>query len=568
MTNSKWIYPNVNIDELRNHPMLTNIGDMTLKILYNRGFKDPNTIYSFLNGEIKDLHDPRLLKDADKATDIIIKAIKNNEFIVIYGDYDCDGVSATAVMTELLQKAGARVGYYTNNRFTQGYGIVSSGIDEILNMYPETKLIITVDNGITAFEGIEYAKQNGLKVIVTDHHEQGSQLPNADAIVNPKRKDCNYPFKGLCGAGVAFKLMLLMYFKMEKPLETVYKTLDIVAMATVGDIVPLLDENRIIVQKGLNMIREENRLVFKALRDAFQVSDINAHYTLAFQYVPAINSIGRIEGNPREAIHMFFEDDYDKIQEIIHHLIEVNEKRKDMTTSQCEEAKKIIDEKELDQVIVVYHPSFHEGIIGLIASRLKELYHRPVFVFAENQDGILKGSGRSIDGLHLKDDILDVLSSENVILSGGGHAKACGLSISKDKLKDFKNRVNEIAKSKLTEDDFIKKYHIDYVFHPNEITLDTIDELRTLEPFGESFPKPLLVIDDFNVDRTFYMGKNKNHLKLTSPNLDVVMFQEAKHYQILGEPKKVRAIGYLNINIWNNAVYIQFLVEGNNLQPA
>lgn len=564
--NTKWIYPQFNIDELRNHPKLSNLSNVALHVLYNRGFRNADDIDAFLNGGMSDLHDPRLLKDAELASDIIIEAIQNDWFIVVYGDYDCDGVSATTVMTELIQKAGGRVGFYTNNRFTQGYGMMPSGVDAILKMYPETKLIVTVDNGIMAFEGVQYAKDKGLKVVITDHHEQGATLPNADACVNPKRKDCEYPFKGLCGAGVAFKLMMLMYYKMGKSLQPVFDTLDIVGMATVGDIVPLIDENRILVQKGIEMIKDEKRLVFRALREVFDAKVINAHYTLGFQYVPAVNSIGRLEGDPRPAIEMFFEEDYEVVKKTVETLKRINDRRKEMTTEQCLEAESIIEIKGLKKVLVVYSSKFNEGIVGLIAGRLKEEYNRPVFVFTDH-DGILKGSGRSIDGFHLK-KALEVLESEKLILGGGGHEKACGLSLTKEMLEGFEKRVNEMADKLLTEDDFVKKYDIDYAFHPSEVTLEIIDELKQLEPYGEAFPKPTLVVDGFNVDRIFYMGQEKNHVKLMNSHLDMILFREAEYFKSLGEPNRVKAIGYPDINIWNGKVSVQFLVDNKNIQPV
>jgi single-stranded-DNA-specific exonuclease len=564
--NSKWIYPNFKIDDLRNHPKIADLSDVALNILYNRGFRNVDDIDAFLHGDIKHLHDPRLMKDADLATDILMDAIKNDWFIVVYGDYDCDGVSSTTVMTELLQKAGGRVGFYTNDRFRQGYGMMPSGVDELLAMYPETKLIVTVDNGIMAFEGVKYAKDKGLTVVVTDHHEQGAELPIADAVVDPKRHDCEYPFEGLCGAGVAFKLMLLMYYKMGKPLETVYDSLDIVGMATVGDVVPLVDENRILVQKGLDMIKEEKRLAFRALREVFEAKVINAHYTIGFQYVPAINSIGRLDGNPRRAIEMFFESDYEVVKETVSYLKLKNDERKEMTTEQCLEAEAMIQIKGLKHVIVAYSPIFHEGIVGLIAGRLKEEYNRPVFVFG-GEHGQLKGSGRGIDGFHLK-QALDVLKEKNLILGGGGHAKACGCSLEESMLEGFEKVVNEMAEAVLTEEDFVKKIDVDYVFHPSEVTIDLIDELRTLEPFGEAFAKPTLVVDGFNVDRTFYMGTEKNHVKLTSSDLDMILFREAEYFKSLGEPKRIKAIGYPDINIWNNRVTVQFLIDNKNVQPA
>lgn len=564
--NSKWIYPEFSTIELQQNPTLSHLSPVALNVLVNRGFTTPEAILTFLNGEIKDLHDPRLMKDAELATDILIKAIEDGEFITVYGDYDCDGVSSTTVMVELLRKAGGKVGFYTNDRFRQGYGMMPSGVDEILDMYPETKVIVTVDNGIMAFEGVDYAKKKGLKVVVTDHHDASDKLPNADAVVDPKRNDCEYPFKGLCGAGVAFKLMLLMYYKLGKSLDTVYETLDIVGMATVGDVVPLIDENRILVQKGLEMIKEEKRPAFRAFREVFESKVINAHYTLGFQYVPAINSIGRLDGNPRRAIEMFFEEDYDKIVETVQYLKEVNIRRKEMTTEQCEIAEQNVKTKGLRHVIVAYSPDYHAGIVGLIAGRLKESYNRPVFVFSL-QDGKVKGSGRGIDGMHLK-KALDVLHAKGIIVGGGGHAKACGVTIELSKLDEFEEAINQMAEEVLCEDDFIKKHDIDYVFSPDEVTLDTIDELRELEPFGEAFVKPKLVVDGFDVEQVLYMGEQKNHVKLSSSSLDMILFFESEYFKSLGEPQRIKAIGYPDVNIWKNRVSIQFLIDNQNLQPA
>lgn len=564
--NSKWIYPEFSTIELQQNPTLSHLSPVALNVLVNRGFTTPEAILTFLNGEIKDLHDPRLMKDAELATDILIKAIEDGEFITVYGDYDCDGVSSTTVMVELLEKAGGKVGFYTNDRFRQGYGMMPSGVDEILDMYPETKVIVTVDNGIMAFEGVDYAKKKGLKVVVTDHHDASDKLPNADAVVDPKRNDCEYPFKGLCGAGVAFKLMLLMYYKLGKSLDTVYETLDIVGMATVGDVVPLIDENRILVQKGLEMIKEEKRPVFRAFREVFESKVINAHYTLGFQYVPAINSIGRLDGNPRRAIEMFFEEDYDKIVKTVQYLKEVNVKRKEMTTEQCEIAEQNVKTKGLRHVIVAYSPDYHAGIVGLIAGRLKESYNRPVFVFSL-QDGKVKGSGRGIDGMHLK-KALDVLHAKGIIVGGGGHAKACGVTIELSKLDEFEEAINQMAEEVLCDDDFIKKHDIDYVFSPDEVTIDTIDELRELEPFGEAFVKPKLVVDGFDVEQVLYMGEQKNHVKLSSSSLDMILFFESEYFKSLGEPQRIKAIGYPDVNIWKNRVSIQFLIDNQNLQPA
>lgn len=263
---------------------------------------------------------------------------------------------------------------------------------------------------------------------------------------------------------------------------------------------------------------------------------------------------------------MFFEDDYEVVKESVLYLKERNELRKEMTTEQCLEAEAMVQVKGLKHVIVAYSPLFHEGLVGLIAGRLKEEYNRPVFVFG-GEEGKLKGSGRGIDGFHLK-KALEVLKEKNLILGGGGHAKACGCSLDISMLEGFEKTVNEMAEAVLTEEDFVKKIDIDYVFHPSEVSIDVIDELRSLEPFGEAFPKPMLVVDGFNVNRIFYMGSEKNHVKLCSNDLDMILFRESDYFKSLGEPKRVKAIGYPDINIWNNRVTVQFLIDNKNLQPA
>ena len=362
---TKWLRRKpANISHLKTHPALSGLSDITLQILVGRGYTTPEQIEKFLFGGIKDLHDPRKMKDAELAVSMIQKAIENGDFITVYGDYDCDGVTSTAITTMLLEKAGAKVGYFTNNRFLHGYNMCPQGIDDLLALYPDTKLIVTVDNGISGHEGVKYAKEKGIQVIVTDHHDPADTLPPADAVVNPKRQDCTYPFKHLCGAGVAFKLMLLLYWEMGLPLQDVYDTMDIAALGTVADIVPLEDENRIIVSLGLKMIQEERRDVFRILRQVTQVKQINAHHTIGFIYAPIINAIGRLDGDSRRAIDMFFETDETKIEDTVRYLVEINEIRKQMTEEQTEKADQLLNQKGLQYVNVIYHPNFHEGIVG------------------------------------------------------------------------------------------------------------------------------------------------------------------------------------------------------------
>lgn len=554
----------IDIRPLKSHPELAEINDIVLHILAGRGYTSPEQIKKMLFGGIKDLYDPRKMKDAELATSIIREAIQNGDFITVYGDYDCDGVTSTAVMTMLLEKAGARVGYFTNNRFVHGYGMCPKGVDDLLSLYPETKLIVTVDNGIVAFDGIEYAKQKGIRVVVTDHHEPADTLPNADALVNPKRKDCPYPFKHLCGAGVAFKLMLLLYWEMGLPLQDVYETMDIVALGTVADVVKLEDENRVIVKHGIKAMEEEKRPVFRLLREETQIKEINAHHTLGFIYGPVVNAIGRIQGDPRKAIEMFLTDDETKIRQTIQELIRINNERKKMTEEQTALAEEILLNKGLQFVNVVYRPDFHEGIIGLIAGRLKEKYHRPTFVFTKDANGEIKGSGRSIEKFHLK-EALD--SIKELLNKYGGHAKACGLSLDEANLSLFESEINRRAHEQLTEDDFEEIVRVEYVFEPKELTIDVVHALRELEPFGEGFPKPQLGII-CHVNEVYYMGDECQHLKLRNDYVDLIMWQLADWYKEIGEPQTVKAVGYPELNVWGNNVSIQFIVQNNLLKPA
>ncbi|MDF2879476.1 MAG: recJ [Clostridiaceae bacterium] len=560
----KWTYSPKNIDTLMKNPRLTGISDTSLKILLNRGIDTVEKIENFMFNGLNSFYDTRLMKDAEIAVKIIIDSIKNKEEIVIYSDYDCDGICGGAVGVRLLKGLGAVTHVYTNNRFTQGYGMCKSGIDEILKLYSAVKLIITVDNGIVAYEGIQYAKDLGLKVIVTDHHEQGDTIPNADAVVDPKRKDDTYPFKGLCGTGVIFKLMLLLYWEMGKRIQNVYDVLDIVAVATVGDIVPIVDENRIIVKEGLKLISEEKKPLFRIFREITGVTTINSHYTLGFIYVPMINSVGRLEGNTEDIIEMLVSEDEEFIKSVIEHLKTTNEKRKEMTKDQCETAEKLLKEKGMKNIIVLYDESFHEGIVGLIAGRLKEKYNRPAIVFTKHEGG-LKGSGRSIDNFHLK-EVFDELKS--LLLGYGGHAKAAGLSIKEENLDRFEEALNKLSEKYLKKDDFMINFNIDCVLNAQKIGVEIVDELKQLEPFGEGFPKPVLVLDNFQASQAMYMGEEKNHVKLISDKVSMIIWREAEKYRKKGEPQKVKAIGYPELNVYKNKVNLQFTVNNDNFQKA
>ena len=549
---NKWIYPNI-----KSNAIIQDIPNSVQNILINRGYKTKEEINEFLSCDINSLLDTSLMKDADKGADIIISAIKNKEQIIIVGDYDCDGVCATAFGMITLKKIGANVNYYVNDRFVDGYGISCSVIDNILNQYPDTKLIITCDNGISAVEAVDYAKKKGLKVVITDHHEPGDIIPAADAVIDPKQKDDTYPFKELCGAGVMFKLMILIYKKLNININKVYWHIDIVALATVGDVVPLVGENRIIVQKGLILINQKPSPVFRILKQITEIkTEVNSHFVLAFIYVPMINAIGRIIGKPNKAIDLFLINNKTELIECIEFLKEVNETRKQMTESQTKRAEDIVEKQKLKNVIVIHDESFHEGLIGLIAGRLKEKYNRPVIVFTKSDDNVLKGSARSINGFHIKNEFDTI---KHLIIKHGGHEKAAGLSIERDKFDEFKEAIIQLGQTKLTEGDLVKTYKVDYEINSNKIFIEICEELKMLEPYGEGNPKPNIVLSNFQVtEPPFYMGKEKQHIKFKGNLVSVILWNGTEAYKEQGEPTNMTFLGFPEINTYRDISSLQF----------
>lgn len=567
------------LENIKKDIRLSGISKQAIDILYNRGFKTVEEIEKHLYSNLDDIHPTYLMKDADKFSEIVKKAIEDGEEMTNYSDYDSDGVTSSALLVRGVRNAGGKINYYTNNRFIEGYGITPKGVDNLLEKFPNTKLIITTDNGIVGYEGIDYANSLGIKVVVTDHHEQGETLPNALAIVNPKRKDCEYPFKGLCGAGVVFKLLIQLYSDMDLDLDYVYDLLDIVAMGTVGDLVPLVDENRILVKEGIKLVRDEKRVVFKKLREALNISKIDEE-TFGFTYCPILNALGRIDGSPEEAIELLTTDDERRMEEIIKSLVSLNNHRKELTKEQELMGIEMVENmKELPNVIVLHHKDFHEGVVGLVAGRLKEKYNRPTVVLAshkkevEKEDGtvevlnIVKGSARSIEGFNIK----EVLDSINECLMGyGAHAMAGGASLLEENLSEFNEKINQKAKEILNEEHYTKKVLIDTVLKADDVTVDLVEELELLKPFGMEFQKPRFALNGFEVDnqkfKTPYVGNDLSTLRLVSKNnLTLIMFKNAEIYRNLKEPNKVKAIGTPKLNSYNGVTTAQFMVEGEYL---
>lgn len=533
-----------------------------IEFLYNRNVRTAQDLADIMDtGEDREL-DPYDMKDVGRAVEIIKDAISNKRKIVVYGDYDCDGVSATVVALQCLRNLGLDVGYYINNRFVEGYGISKLGVDNLLKAHPDVDLILTVDNGIVAFEGVDYANSKGIDVLVTDHHLAKKELPNAWAVVNPQRMDDQSLFKEICGAAVIYKLMMALYWELDEDLSFVTNMLDLVGMATVGDVMPLRSENRFFVNEALKMIGRDSRKQFEILKEKKKVGVLNEE-VFGFQFVPTINAVGRLHGCPTLAVDFFMTEDEDEMVRMADELIAINDERKEITTQQEELSEEILLQKGLQKVIIVSSPDFHEGIVGLVAGRLKEKYSRPAIVFAE-ENGRLKGSARSIEGFHIKNVFDDV---SPWIDGYGGHELAAGLSMQADNLEGFEKDINKLADETLSDDDLIEKVNIDAVLRPEDISKEFVDELDLMRPFGQGFRSPVFGLSDFSVDKVIYMGQDKTHLKLINNEhkLEVVMFKHAQEYKESGSPMRIKALGSPKLNIFMGRISLQFSVEGDCL---
>ena len=541
---------------------LPHISPICLDILYKRGIRTAEEMRCFILGDPSSILTSLDLKDSDKACQRITEALDHGEQIVIYQDYDADGCCAAAVALECLRKLGADAVSYVNRREVDGYGICAAGIDHIKALYPRSSLIITVDNGIVAHEAISYAKGRGFDVVVTDHHEPGETVPEATAVVDPKRKDETYPFHEFCGAGVIFKVMLKLYTQLGKDLAPVLDTLDIVALATVADVVPLLDENRVLVREGISLIDQEKRPFFAEMRRITKVKQINAHHTIGFVYGPMINSLCRMGQNPLLATSAMISEDLDHVVNVIEMMAETNNERKKETDAEVETCEKLVAQNDLEAAIVVKHHTFEEGIVGIVAGRLKSTYNRPTIVFGKANQGILKGSCRSIPEVNLK-KLLDKIQADTKLLIGyGGHEMAAGVSIKESDYPAFKEEFIERVNQLLDGFDFTEKVEIDTVISAADLSVQAVQDLRMLEPFGQGFLRPVfgLVAE---CDDIRFMGQEMQHVKYldSKHGVSIIRWNAGDEVRKHGSKLKNKFIGYPELNYFNNDVTVQFTVR-------
>lgn len=530
-----------------------------LEYLHNKGVRTLDDIANLTNVSIDLEHNPFEMQDVEKATDIISDHIDMNSYIMVFGDYDTDGVCSTTIMVRGLRELGAEVDYFVNNRFVHGYGINEKAVKDMLKEAPKKPdLIITVDNGIVAYEGIDYAVSQGIDVVVTDHHIASEKLPNALAVVNPHRLDDTSTFKEVCGATVAYKTLLVLYFNREVPFDALYDMRDLVALATVGDVMPIIDENRWFVTAGLDLIGKGKRKQFDVLREVIQgekAFNLNAEL-FGFLLSPIMNAPGRMEGVPDKAIDLFLTDDESEMKVLAEQLVELNTRRKAVTAEQVKLAESVVDVHS-HNAIVVYHKDFHEGIIGLIAGQLKEKYYKPTVVFADGPDGTVKGSARSIDSYHIK-EAFDRVSQH--IKGYGGHAAAAGLSVEKTAFDAFKAALEKDA-SPLSPDELKPVVNVDAVLDPSEIDEELIQEIDLLRPFGQGFEAPLFGMKSLEINKVFFMTDGKHAKLVGKNNLSLLMFGGGDHVRDMGEIKVAQAVGSPSLNTYNGRTNVQFMVH-------
>ena len=549
----KWQFYNVDKEEVEKIAKKYNINKLLATILSNRGIVNPQDIEIFLKPTRYNFHDPFLMPDMEIAVDRIIKAIQNKQQIIIYGDYDADGITSTTVLKTFLEERGLHIATYIPNRLDEGYGLNNAALDKIAQ--GNYDLMITVDCGISAISEIEYANNLGIETIITDHHEPGENIPNALAVVDAKRKDSVYPCRDLAGVGVVFKLIQAISIKLQLEEKEYLKYLDIVCVGTISDIVPLVDENRVIAKLGLMLVEQTRNLGLKSILNYSGYKKIDSN-TISFGVAPRINASGRM-GHQEDALKLFLEKNINKVNELTQKLNLYNIKRQEIEKNIYNEAVEKIEKNKLynNNVIVVSGEGWHHGVIGIVASKITELYFKPSILLCF-EDSIGTGSGRSIPGF----DLHQALSKcSNNLQKFGGHAMDVGVTIQKENLKKFADQIEQIAEqSNIKEIEPI--INIDAEVNLDEVTIDYVESLQKLEPFGEGNKVPLFAFRNLKIDSIRAISEGK-HLKLVLKNsnnlINAIGFNIgslAEEYKI-GD--KVDVVGVLEINTFNGVKSIQ-----------
>lgn len=563
------------------------ISDILVKLIINRSIGSEEELSAYLHPSLSRLHSPGLMKDMDKAVAILTDKISKQQNIRIVGDYDVDGVMATYILYTGLNRIGAKVDYDIPERIKDGYGINISIIDKAKEEGIDT--ILTCDNGIAAMDQIAHAKKLRMTVIVTDHHDIGFVkedevrtylVPKADAVVNPKQEDCSYPYKGICGAVVAYKLVEALYEVHKVPVTELESLLEFAAIATVCDVMDLMDENRVIVKYGLERIVHTTNKGLQALIEETGIGGRSISvYHLGFIIGPCINASGRLE-SAKLSIQLFLSETVEKAKELARQLKELNDERKEMTELGLNQAIDMIEQGdyEKDKVLVIYLPDCHESLAGIIAGRIKERYHKPSIVLTKVHDGV-KGSARSIEAYNMFEELS---ACKDLLSKFGGHPMAAGLSLPNENVEPLRKRLNEITS--LTDKDLMEKVSIDLVLPFPRINYPLIQEISYLEPFGKGNTRPLFAVKNIQVIKAAIIGKNRNVLRMTvaeegqsSLRFTAMLFQKLDVFEEMVRTKSGQAgldalyagngtvamdmTFYPDINEYNGIQTIQLIVQ-------
>ena len=534
-----------------------NLNKLLSTILINRNITEEKQILKFLKPTRQDFYDPFLMPDMEIAVNRIIEAINKKQKMIVYGDYDADGITSITVLKSFLNSIGTDIDTYIPNRLEEGYGLNKPAVKKIAD--ENYDLMITVDCGISGIEEVDYANSLGLETLITDHHEVGEVLPNAIAVVDAKRKDNRYPCRDLAGVGVVFKLIQGLSIKLGLKEEAYLKYLDIVCVGTISDIVPLTDENRVIAKLGLMLVNQTKNLGLKSLLISSGYKKIDSS-AISFGVAPRINACGRM-GHAEEALKLFLSNNINEVTELTKKLNEFNLKRQEIEKNIYEEAQVKIKQNHLDEndTIVVAGENWHHGVIGIVASKITELYFKPSILLCLEND-LAKGSGRSVPGF----DLYDALAKcQDAIYKFGGHSMAIGITIYKNNLEEFSNKIEKIARSKHIEE-FVPIINIEGKINLTDINKQMVETLKDLEPFGEGNKTPIFVFKNLKIDSIRALSEGK-HLKLTLKDINTIvsaigfnMGNLAEEYKI-GD--KIDVAGVLEINSFNGEDNIQINIK-------
>lgn len=560
MNNKRWIYNRFDQDTVNKISQEFKISPLVATIVLNRRIKEAEDIKYFLKRDITTIYDAFLMKDMEKAVNRIQQAIQEKEKITIYGDYDVDGITSTSIMVRYLMSCGAIVDYYIPDRIDEGYGVNKRALDKIKSR--GTKLIITVDSGITAVEEIDYAYSLGLDIIVTDHHECKEEIPRALAVINPKQKDCSYPFKELAGVGVAFKLIQALDGQ-QNILKLIDEYCDIVCLGTVADVVPLVGENRLIVYEGLKRIQNTKNIGLKALIEVSglkgkKISSGHVGYTIA----PRINAAGRI-GSALRAVGLFLTEEPVVAKEIACELNEENRNRQATESHILQDALQIVEEDEnisRRKVLVLANENWHHGVIGIVASRITDKFYKPsILISLEGNEG--KGSGRSIKGFNL---FAALVECREELKKFGGHELAAGLNIARENIPAFLEHINIYADQCLDSEDLVPPVYIDCTIDVQQLTIDTISQLEVLEPFGMGNAAPVFALCSAKIIDIRTVGDDKHikiSLKKDSVFIDAIGFNMGEFIEQLTIGDTVDVACSLDINTYNGREKVQLILK-------